>query len=311
MANTDTLKSKLDNIANSIREQLEQENNETNKMTLDEMPEKIKEIQTKQYNELWDRIIGDGQPQAYRGVFSGRSWNDETFNPPLDDSGVSKICPHASSINNTMFQYSLITNINFDPTELSNIENNQMLTDEEKIAQIVANCVNRKHINFYKTSQDNDQLKYPSPQGMFQNANNLENLSLFLRKTPRLTYSQTFGGCTNLRNLFILNDADGIESTWKNAKAINSGYPISLIDCPLSRLSIIQILLNINPSFAKTLTFNENAIIEAFGENYYDDLSYDNIDKPEGNYTWKTLMALSNLDNCTIVVGEYSWQPNT
>lgn len=175
---------KLSAIGNAIREKT----GKTDLLTLDQMPQEIKGIETggsdSYYDTFWDDYQDNGTRTNLRYAFAGQGWSDERFKPKYDLRPINA---------NNMFNSSLIT----DFTNLEVALDFSKCTDLRSCFQ---DCV-AEHIGVIDMSCIKSAMVYY----MFANNTKLKTIDKIIApvKENKANFNDAFVGCSALENITI------------------------------------------------------------------------------------------------------------
>ena len=218
---------KLSDIGNAIREKT----GKTDLLTLDQMPEEIKGIETgggdSYYDTFWDSFQQNGERKHYYNGFGGQGWTDETFYPKYNIVSTSS---------QSMFQYALITDL------VQRLKDCGVTLDTSQSASMgyifgnMNNITTIPHISFAKVTGTQAYC--------FHGASKLHTIEkLTLKK--ELKYTNFLTGCNSLENLTIEGEI-GTNFTLVNSSKLTTE----------SVNSVINALVDLTGATAQTLTLH-------------------------------------------------------
>lgn len=139
------------------------------------------------YDEFWDSYQQNGNISEYRGVFAGKGWNDDTFNPKYDI--VSNY-----EWENAVFQYSAISDLK------GILERNGLTMDFSK-SYTFTNFFNN-NVNL-KTVPSMNVEKAQSLVSTFNYCLSLETIEGLLNIPATCTFYNTFLYCYALKDIYL------------------------------------------------------------------------------------------------------------
>lgn len=218
---------KLSAIGNAIREKT----GKTDLLTLDQMPQEIKGIETgssdNHYDTFWDSFQQNGERKHYYGGFSGQGWTDEIFYPKYN------IVPTTSQ---NLFQYALITDLVQRLKDCGVTLDTSQSTGMGYIFGNMNNITTIPHISFAKVTGTQAYCFHGDSK-----LHTIEKLTL----KKELKYTNFLTGCNSLENLTIEGEIGTnfilVNSSKLTTESVNS---------------VINALVDLTGATAQTLTLH-------------------------------------------------------
>ena len=217
------------------------------KLKLTEMPTAIGEVHNAgkkaEWDAFWDACQQNGSRTDYKYAFW--NWYPAMFKPKYD------MTPTAC---NYMF-YNLFGSKNATfATSLKKV------LEECGVTLDTSNCTNFQNMCAYSSITEMPVLSTVSASALqttFDNAAMLETIEgLILKDDGSQTFTNTFRGCTKLKNIVIVNNED-IKSV--------IGNDLDMGDCPLTKDSFISVINALSSTASgKAVTFKKTAKEDAF-----------------------------------------------
>ena len=221
------LTNKLSAIGNALREKT----GRTDLLTLDQMPEEIKGIETgggdNHYDTFWDNYQQNGERKHYYNGFGGQGWTDETFYPKYNIVSTSS---------QSMFQYALITDLVQRLKDCGVTLDTSQSTSMGYIFGNMNNITTIPHISFAKVTGTQAYCFHGDSK-----LHTIEKLTL----KKELKYTNFLTGCNFLENLTIEGEI-GTNFTLVNSSKLTTE----------SVNSVINALVDLTGQTAQTLTFH-------------------------------------------------------
>lgn len=180
-----------------------------------------------------DIFQNGGKRTNYSRAFYGEGWTDKTFKPTYNMQPVNAYYMFACScINANLAKLLRTLGVTLDLSKATYIEACFAETDFQRVGII-------------------DTTSAETLTKLFLNSKRLIEINkLILKEDGSQTFSTTFGGCTQLKNLNI----EGV-----------IGTTLSLSASPLSKASIESVIGAVSEAKAVKLTLNKSAVVSAFG----------------------------------------------
>lgn len=261
------LKEYLSEIANAIRSKLETEDKKIGKINAQSFPDKINEVYEKgsvdgvkaKNDEMWKKLLNNGNSKGYDFFFMGRAWNDDTFNPTCNIK-VGYDCMVS------MFQYCGVqdlrgilarNNVVLDTSEGGNMTN----------MFLGARIVHMPTLNLTKGK----------PCGLFYELTSLKTVEKLIVNENYAFGQSFFQNCKSLYEItFEGNIGTNLNAQW----------------CPFKKESIINIIEHLwDGAVGKKLVLNKKAVNDEFGIDVDDETTF-----PEGSEYYVLRHSKDNWD---------------
>lgn len=225
---------KLSAIGNAIREKT----GKTDLLTLEQMPQEIKSIETagggdSWYDAFWDEYQLNGARVKYDYGFTGSGWNTNIFKPKYDikPTDASYMFYGASGLRIDLAEYLEALDIDLD---FSNCINFSWL--------IYGSSIKRLGVIDMRKVNTNNNANSVFRQG---GADNLETIDKVIVSEKYPLGNNSFTNCTKLKDITIEGNITGNFAIGSSSKLTDDSVN-----------SIINALADLTGTTAKTITFN-------------------------------------------------------